>query len=130
MKRENISQNFIEKLNHLREQLRSRLPLLNMQNLDKMMCQIAHYHYNKKGTLLLGDEKIIYPFLIENSYNPFTVYRWLLLERVPEDIRFQLRERRISQKKASRMAFKRRHETVTSLGSEIVNEGLNLIRRM
>lgn len=130
MKREDISQNFVEKLNHLRKQLGSRLPLLNMQNLDKMMCQIAHYHYNKKGTLLLGDEKIIYLFLIENDYNPFTVYRWLLLERVPEDIRFQLRERRISQKKASRLAFKRRHETISTLGKEIIEDGLNLIRRM
>ena len=130
MKREDISQNFIEKLNHLREQLRSRLPTVNMQNLTKMMCQVAHYHYNKKGTFLLGEEKNIYQFLIDNSYNPFTVYRWLLLERVPEDIRFQLREHRISQKKATQMAFKRRHETISTLGKEIIEDGLNLIRRM
>jgi hypothetical protein len=69
------------------------------------MCQIAHYHYNKKGTFLVGEEKSIYLFLIENGYNPFTAYRWLLLERVPEDIRFQLRGGRISQKKAVKMAF-------------------------
>ena len=130
MKREDVSQNFIEKLNHLREELNSRLPAVKMQNLTKSMCEIAHYHYNKKNTFLLGDEKILYQFLIENGYNPFTVYRWLLLERVPEDIRFQLRERRISQKKATRMAFKRRHETITTLGTEIIEEGLNLIRRM
>ena len=101
-----------------------------MQNLTKSMCQIAHYHYNKKQTFLVGEEKAIYNFLIENGYNPFTVYRWLLLERVPEDIRFQLRERRISQKKAVRIAFTRRHETISSLGKEIIEEGLNLIRRM
>ena len=130
MKREDIAQNFVEKLNRLREQLGSRLPAVNMQYLTKMMCQIAHYHYNKKQTILLGDEKTIYTFLVEKNYNPFTVYRWLLLERVPEDIRFQLRERKISQKKASRIAFKRRHETISSLGSEIITEGLNLIRRM
>ena len=130
MKREDISQNFVEKLNHLREELRSRLPTVNMQYLTKIMCQIAHYHYNKKQTLLLGEEKIIYQFLVENGYNPFTVYRWLLLERVPEDIRFQLRERRISQKKATRMAFNRRHETISTLGKEIIDDGLNLIRRM
>ena len=130
MKREDISQNFIEKLNHLRKLLMSRFPAFNMQNLTKSMCQIAHYHYNKKSTFLLGEEKAIYTFLVENSYNPFTVYRWLLLERVPEDIRFQLRERRISQKKACKMAFTRRHETSSSLGGEIITEGLNLIRRM
>lgn len=130
MKREDIAQNFIEKLNQLREKLKSRLPAYNMQNLAKSMCQIAHYHYNKKQTILLGEEKSIYEILIENGYNPFTVYRWLLLERVPEDIRFQLRERRISQKKASKMAIKRRHETLYSLGREVFEEGLNLIRRM
>ena len=130
MKREDVSQNFIEKLNQLKKLLESRFPAYNMQNLTKSMCQIAHYHYNKKETMLLGEEKLIYLFLIENGYNPFTVYRWLLLERVPEDIRFQLRERRISQKKAVRMAFTRRHETITGLGKEIIDEGLNLIRRM
>ena len=130
MKREDIAQNFLEKLNHLRKLLESRFPLYNMQHLTKSMCQIAHYHYNKKGTYLLGEEKPMYNFLIENNYNPFTVYRWLLLERVPEDIRFQLRERRISQKKASKISFTRRHETVSSLGMEIISEGLNLIRRM
>ena len=130
MKREDIAQNFIEKLNHLREMLESRFPALNMQSLTKSMCEIAHYHYNKKNTFLLGEEKEIYNFLREQGYNPFTVYRWLLLERVPEDIRFQLRERRISQKKASKMAFTRRHETISSIGTEILDDGLNLIRRM
>jgi len=130
MKREDIAQNFIEKLNHLRKLLESRFPAYNMQHLTKNMCQIAHHHYNKKQTILLGEESKIYKFLIENEYNPFTVYRWLLLERIPEDIRFQLRERRISQKKASKIAFKRKHETVTGLGREIMDEGLNLIRRM
>ena len=130
MKREDIRKDFLEKLNQLRKLLESRFPSLDVQHLDKTMCQIAHYHYNKKQTMLLGEEKPIYQFLIENGYNPFTAYRWLLLERVPEDIRFQLRERRVSQKKASRMAFKRRHETTSILGKEIIEEGLNLIRRM
>ena len=101
-----------------------------MQNLVKIMSKLAHFHYNKKDFILLGEERALYDFLIENSYNPFTVYRWLLLERIPDDIRFQLRQRQISQKKAVSEAFKRKHETNSILSVSIRELGLNLIRRM
>ena len=80
--------------------------------------------------MLLGKERLLYNSLIENSYNPYTVYRWALLERVPEDIRFHLRNHNLSQKKASKLFFERKHETETVLQLNIKQLGLQLVRSM
>lgn len=77
---------------------------------------------------MIGLEKDIYNFLIENSYNPYTVYRWLLLEKVPEDIKFRLRQNEITQKQAIAKACIRRQETDETLGIAIRSMGLNLVR--
>lgn len=94
------------------------------------MSKLATYHYNKKKFVVLGEERKLYNFLVENSLNPFTVYRWLLLERVPDEIRFQLKNHLLSQKKASSTYFQQRHETETSLQQKIRALGLELIRGM
>ncbi|MFH1408739.1 MAG: hypothetical protein ABIH34_02435 [Nanoarchaeota archaeon] len=94
------------------------------------MGKLAHYHYNKKDFFLLGLEKDLYALLVENGYNPFTVYRWLLLEELPEDIRFQIRQRRMSQKSGVSEAFKRKHEGFNELNQSIQEYGLSLIGRM
>lgn len=130
MKQDTMQKSFIEKLEQLRKQLNSRFPQLDMQHFKELMAKIAHHHYSKEKGMLLGETRDLYHFLIENNYNPFTVYRWLLLERIPEDIRFQIKEHRISQKKAISEAFKRRTETMQELGENIRQAGLELIRRM
>ena len=100
VKNKNMQKNFIEKLLSLRKQLKSRFSSLDMQNLDKIMSKLAHYHYDKKKFMVIGETKELYNFLIEKGYNPYTVYRWLLLERIPEDIKFQIKQKQLSQKKA------------------------------
>ncbi|RLE38008.1 hypothetical protein DRJ17_05270 [Candidatus Woesearchaeota archaeon] len=129
MKERIVQKNFVEKLDTIRKLVSVRFPKVDMQDF-KMMSRIAHYHYNKKKFMITGETKEFYNFLIENGYNPFTVYRWLLLERIPEDIRFQLKQRQISQKKAISKAFRRRHENDSTLAISIKELGLNLIRRM
>lgn len=130
MKRTNVQKNFISKLNSTRNLINSRLPQLKEQNLCKIMSKIAHYHYDKKKFMLLGFERELYNLLRENELNPYTVYRWLLLERVPDDIRFQLKQQNISQKKALNKAFKRRREGFKELTESIREYGLSLIMRM
>lgn len=130
VKNTNMQKNFAEKLNSVRKKAYIRFPQLQGQNLCKLMGKLAHYHYHKKKYMMLGLEKEFYNWLIENSYNPFTVYRWLLLERVPEDIRFQLKQATISQKKAVSEAFKRRGEGLKELSEAIREQGLGLIVRM
>ncbi len=130
MKQQNMQKNFISKLGSGRNIIYSRLPKLKEQNLCKIMSKLAHYHYDKKKFLIIGIERELYNLLIENHYNPYTFYRWLLLERVPEDIRFQLKQQKISQKKAINKAFKRRREGFKELTESIREYGLSLIMRM
>ena len=130
MKHENMQKNYLQKIESLRNLVYSRLSQLDGQNLLKIMSKLAHYHYNKKKYMILGLEKELYNFLIENSYNPFTVYRWLLLEKVPDDIKFQIKQKKISQKKAVSEALKRRHERSQDATQVIREHGLSLIARM
>jgi len=129
VKNKDVQKNFVEKLNEIRKLVAVRFPNVNMRDVQ-FMSKIAHYHYNKKKFIVAGQEKEFYGFLIENGYNPYTIYRWMLLESIPEDIRFQLKQHQISQKKASSAAFGRRHEDDSALALSIREMGLSLVRRM
>ncbi len=129
MKERIVQKNFVKKLSSVRKLVKSRFPEENMQNV-KEFSKLAHYHYDKKHFMLIGKEREFYDFLIENSYNPYTVYRWMLLENIPEDIKFQLKENRINQKQALSKAFERRQENDTSLALSIKEMGLKLVRCM
>tara|TARA_Y100000310_G_scaffold300204_1_gene335681 strand:- start:1179 stop:1562 length:384 start_codon:yes stop_codon:yes gene_type:complete len=124
-----IRKNIFEELEKVKTLIKKEIPNLDIRNLPNILAKLATYHYKKKG-LLLGHERKLYYLLIENSYNPFTVYRWTLLERIPEEIKFQLKNYQISQKKASSLYFKRRHETNLSLQKDIKSLGLKLIQEM
>lgn len=124
------AENFVTKLEELRKKLLVRFPSLNVRDLTDKMSKLAHYHYNKRNFLIMGEDRELYNFLIENSYNPFTVYRWLLLERVPDEIKWQLRNRQISQKRAITLTIERRTETGSSLAADIKSQGMKLIGGM
>lgn len=130
MKHENSRLSFVESLKTVRNLVESRFSDVNGRLFDEMLSKLAHYHYNKKQFILLGQERDVYNLLIENSYNPFTVYRWLLLERIPEEVRFQLRQGQISQKKALSEAFKRRRERLDINGESLKEMGLSLVKGM
>ena len=129
VKHKNMHTGFVKKLEELRNLLEKSFPDENMHKIQ-LMSKIAHYHYNKKKFMLLGTERKLYNFLVENSYNPYTVYRWMLLEKLPEDIKFQIKQKQISQKNAISKAFQRNHETNSDLAVSIKDYGLSLIRRM
>jgi len=100
-----------------------------VRNFTKIIAKIAQHHYKKKS-MLLGKDRELYTFLQEKRHNPFKIYRWCLLERIPETIRFQLRNGMINQKTALHMHFKNRHESKNSICVEIKVQGLNLVRSM
>ena len=122
--------NVFEELEKVRGLVKLNLPDIDVRDLCKILGKIGVYHYNKKNKMLLGEERKLYNLLIENSYNPYTVYRWALLERIPDEIKFQLKNHYLSQKKASRLFFERRHETDTSVQQSIRELGLQIIRGM
>lgn len=130
MKKEKFRKNWIQEFEEFKKLVLERFEDEGFRNLQKIINKLATYHYNKKKYILLGEERELYNFLIENSYNPFKVYRWFLLEKLPEQLRFQLRQGMISQKTASKIHFKRRHESRNTICMDIKLMGLNLVRAM
>jgi ribonucleotide reductase alpha subunit len=100
-----------------------------VRNFTKIIAKIAQHHY-KKNSMLLGKERELYAFLSEKGHNPFKIYRWCLLERIPEALRFQLKNGMINQKTALHMHFKNRHESENTVCVAIRVQGLNLVRSM
>jgi len=125
-----VRKDVFRELNKVRNLVKTKIPEFDIRDLCVTLGRLGTFHYNKKKCFLLGTEKRLYNLLIENSYNPYTVYRWALLERIPEEIKFQLKNHYLSQKKASKIFFERRHETETSLQISIKQLGLRLIREM
>ncbi len=130
MKTRVVQKNYFRELVKLKKRLFVEFSWLEGRNLVSLMSGLGHYHYNKKNQILLGNERLVYDFLMRTGFNPYTVYRWLLLERIPEDIKYQLKNNKLSQTKAISLAFKRRQETTESIGASVQELGLVLIRRM
>jgi len=130
VKNEKVRNGWIEDYQTLKDRASERFGEEGVRRLQEIISKLATYHYNKNKYLLLGREKELYNFLIENGYNPFTVYRWALLERLPDDLRFQLKQGAISQKIASKIRFKRRHESKNKVCMDIRLMGLKLVGSM
>lgn len=80
--------------------------------------------------MLVDEERDLYDFLMKNGYNPYTVYRWALLERVPEEIKQKLKENKMGQKKAISEAYVRKREAENKVFTGLHEMGLTLIRGM
>ena len=124
------AENFITKLEQARKLIAMRFPEMDMRNLVAKMGKLGSYHYNKKRYLLFGKDREFYNFLIENSYNPFTVYRWLLLERVPEEIKWQLKSHQINQRQAMKLNAQSRVINTLVLSQDIKEIGMKLVGGM
>lgn len=125
-----VRKNIFEELDRVKNLIQIRFPEADIRDWCTFLSKLGTYHYHKKKYLLLGNDKAIYNLLIENSYNPFTVYRWSLLERIPEEIKFQLKNHYLSQKSALQSAVERRKTTNTKIQVDIRELGLQLIRGM
>ncbi len=130
MKYVNSRLSFLDELCSLRDLVESRFPSVDGRSFDDILSKLAHYHYNKKNSILLGLEKDVYYYLIKQGHNPFTVYRWMLLERVPEEVRFQISKGELNQKEALRKAFRIKQNKKDIAGESLKKMGLELIRRM
>lgn len=95
VKNEKLQESFVEKLERVKKAVAGRFPGLEMRDFHLIMGRLAHYHYEKKRCLLVGESRELYDFLLEQGFHPFTVYRWSLLSRVHDDLRFQVRQGRV-----------------------------------
>ena len=124
-----VRKDYLGELEKLKLRLKEEFSDFDAPDSHQLFGKLGVYHYNKKN-MILGRERQVYNFLIENSYNPYTVYKWSLLARIPEEIRFQIKNHYLSQKNASKLFFKRRRETCSSIQKEVKDQGLRLIQEM
>jgi len=124
-----LRKNWLIEYESIKKEVQERFGEEYFRNFPQIIAKIAQHHY-KKNSLLLGKEREMYAFLLEKGHNPYKVYRWCLLEKIPEALRFQLKNGMINQKTALHMHFKSRHESENSICVAIRIQGLNLVRSM
>ena len=129
MKETYLRKNWLIEYESIKKEVQERFGEEYFRNFPQIIAKIAQHHY-KKNSLLLGKEREMYAFLLEKGHNPYKVYRWCLLEKIPEALRFQLKNGMINQKTALHMHFKSRHESENSICVAIRIQGLNLVRSM
>ena len=129
MKESYLRKNWLVEYECIKKEVGIRFGDEYLRNFTKIIAKIAQHHY-KKNSMLLGKERELYVFLQEKGHNPFKIYRWCLLERIPEALRFQLKNGMINQKTALHMHFKNRHESENTVCVAIRVQGLNLVRSM
>ena len=129
MKESYLRKNWLVEYESIKKEAGIRFGDEYVRNFTKIIAKIAQHHY-KKNSMLLGKERELYAFLSEKGHNPFKIYRWCLLERIPEALRFQLKNGMINQKTALHMHFKNRHESENTVCVAIRVQGLNLVRSM
>ena len=129
MKESYLRKNWLVEYESIKKEVGIRFGDEYLRNFTKIIAKIAQHHY-KKNSMLLGKERELYAFLQEKGHNPFKIYRWCLLERIPEALRFQLKNGMINQKTALHMHFKNRHESENTVCVSIRVQGLNLVRSM
>ncbi len=84
-----------------------------------------HWHYKKdrKNTKLTKGEAQVYEVYITNSLNSSTVYKWMLLVKVPSELRSKIRNYNLKQNQI----LKEKRE-IKELGNISEQEFLNKIK--
>ena len=129
MKETYLRKNWLVEYECIKKEVGVRFGEEYLRNFTQIIAKIAQHHY-KRNSMLLGKERELYAFLQEKGHNPFKIYRWCLLERIPEALRFQLKNGMINQKTALHMHFKNRHESENNICVAIRVQGLQLVRSM
>jgi len=130
VKQAKLRKNWLIYAEKLKNELLKQFPEWDFRNLTKIIGRLGTAKYSRNKPLILGREKELRNYLLENGHSPFKVYRWFLLMRVPEEIKFQLKNNILSQKNASAKSFLQRHQTASDIGERIRALGLELIRGM
>ena len=88
--------NVFEKLKKIRELFPDIEDSILFETTQKLT---NHWHYKKdrKNTKLTKEEAQVYETYITNSLNPSTVYKWMLLVKVPSELRSKIRNYNLKQ---------------------------------
>lgn len=107
--------NIFEKIEAVKKLVSSQYGSLDSEELLDLVRVCARFHYKKQASLSKNQAKM-YELLINNNYNPDTVYKWLLLTKSHPELKSKLKVRAISQRKA--FIEKNNVETVESYSEQ------------
>lgn len=119
--------NVFHKIRDVRKLLQPKLSEVEEGELIGLIRDAAKFHYNKRRKLSCDALKL-YELLMKYSYNPYTVYRWFLLTKAPQETKDKLRLGEVSQ----RTAFKEKtehKELLSTTERELVHEIFDRIER-
>ena len=110
-----------DKLRELKDKLKKDFSNLSEADLFRICGKLSTWHYPKKRTKSMGlskDEAMIYEFLLNNGFNPSTVYKWMLACNTNEDVQKKLASGEISLKSALSRA--RPYKNVSQVEAELL----------
>ncbi len=118
-----------EKVSKVKHLIRKTFPELDEGALISLVRNAAKWHYNKKNKNIISQESAkLYELLMNNGYNPDTVYKWLLLTKSPFELREKLKHQLISQKQA--FCKKRELNTLANTShQELLKDIINCVER-
>jgi hypothetical protein len=105
----------------IHNEIRRDFPKFNKQDFFKITAKLSTWHYPKKrgkGQTLTKEEAMIYEWLLNNSYNPSTVYKWLLALNTNKDNHQRLQKGVLSLKKT--MKYSQPFKHITEVESEFM----------
>ncbi len=107
--------NPLDKANYMKQLLLDNFHIKDIDKLIFMSSRINCYRKSKVKTLT-EDERLLYDFFLRMNFNPRAVGDWLLITKMPQKIKTQLRERKIRIKDALRTytLWKKNYNSITN----------------
>ncbi len=103
-----------DKYVRLHNDFRKDFPKLGKQEIYKIVAKLSTWQYPKKrwkGQTLTKEEAMIYEWMLNHSYSPNTVYKWLLAMKTNKDVHEKLKKGTVSLNKAIKCARPFKHIT-------------------
>jgi len=103
-----------DKYAKIHNELRQEFPKLDKKEFFKITATLSTWHYPKKrckDQVLTKEQAMIYEWMLNNNYNPSTVYKWLLALNTNKDNQEKLKKGSMSLKKAMKCSKPFKHIT-------------------
>jgi len=114
---ETVYDKYVRIHNHLKKDH----PQITKEDFFKITSTLSNWHYPKKrwkGQTLTKDQAMIYEWMLNNKYNPSTVYKWFLAMKTNKDVQERMKKGTVSLKKA--MKCNRPFKHITEIEAEFM----------
>jgi hypothetical protein len=135
--------NIFDKVNQIKQDLKVLFPEIEEDKIIPMFSHVRNFFYGnlyygrrnvpenrQRKRSLTKTETILYDYMLKNSLNPSTTYRWMIACRVPTDIREKLAKGQISCRKAMQISANRKRVRESNTGLLMIEEVNNIVRSL